>query len=140
MRQQRHDPCDPISQDRCPEVLVWEEVKLGKRGPGEARIRHTAVGLNFVDIYNRAGVYPTQWCERQALSSDRTAPKLSCKNPQALIGCEPTNANRMVGSHDESAPFAQRAPRGGQTRSRRADRRRQVRLDVPVAGAAYAGS
>jgi len=41
-----------------PEVLVWEEVKLGKPGPGEARIRHTAVGLNFVDVYNRAGVYP----------------------------------------------------------------------------------
>jgi hypothetical protein len=40
-----------------PEVLNWEEVKLGKPGPGEARIRHTAVGLNFVDIYNRAGVY-----------------------------------------------------------------------------------
>ena len=43
-----------------PEVLVWEEVKVGKPGPGEARIRHTAVGLNFVDIYNRAGVYPSQ--------------------------------------------------------------------------------
>ncbi|WP_050422435.1 quinone oxidoreductase family protein [Bradyrhizobium tropiciagri] len=40
-----------------PEVLKWEEIKLGKPGPGEARIRHTAVGLNFVDIYNRAGVY-----------------------------------------------------------------------------------
>jgi NADPH2:quinone reductase len=41
-----------------PEVLAWEEVKVGKPGAGEARIRHTAVGLNFVDIYNRAGVYP----------------------------------------------------------------------------------
>jgi NADPH2:quinone reductase len=41
-----------------PEVLVWEEVELGKPGPGEARIRHTAVGLNFVDIYNRSGLYP----------------------------------------------------------------------------------
>ena len=41
-----------------PEVLIWEEVKVGKPGAGEARIRHTAVGLNFVDIYNRAGVYP----------------------------------------------------------------------------------
>jgi NADPH2:quinone reductase len=29
-----------------PEVLSWEEVQLGKPGPGEARIRHTAVGLN----------------------------------------------------------------------------------------------
>ena len=40
-----------------PEVLVWEEVELGKPGPGEARIRHTAVGLNFVDIYYRSGLY-----------------------------------------------------------------------------------
>src|SRR5258705_13850416 len=43
-----------------PEVLVWEEVQVGKPGPGEARIRHTAVGLDFVDIYNRSGLYPAQ--------------------------------------------------------------------------------
>src|SRR6202000_2288352 len=43
-----------------PEVLVWEEVQVGKPGQGEARIRHTAVGLNFVDIYNRSGLYPGQ--------------------------------------------------------------------------------
>ncbi|WP_315838335.1 quinone oxidoreductase [Bradyrhizobium prioriisuperbiae] len=43
-----------------PEVLVWEQVEVGKPGPGEARIRHTAVGLNFVDIYNRSGLYPVQ--------------------------------------------------------------------------------
>src|SRR4249919_2230980 len=43
-----------------PEVLVWEEVQVGKPGQGEARIRHTAVGLNFVDIYNRSGLYPAQ--------------------------------------------------------------------------------
>jgi NADPH2:quinone reductase len=43
-----------------PEVLLWEEVEVDKPGPGEARIRHTAVGLNFVDIYNRKGVYPVQ--------------------------------------------------------------------------------
>jgi NADPH2:quinone reductase len=41
-----------------PEVLVWEEVQVGKPGPGEARIRHTAVGLNFIDIYHRTGLYP----------------------------------------------------------------------------------
>src|SRR5437667_8070024 len=43
-----------------PDVLVWEEVSVGKPGPGQARIRHTAVGLNFVDIYNRSGLYPVQ--------------------------------------------------------------------------------
>jgi NADPH:quinone reductase len=40
-----------------PEVLSWEEVGVGKPGPGEARIRQTAVGLNFIDTYNRSGVY-----------------------------------------------------------------------------------
>src|ERR1700704_3479185 len=43
-----------------PEVRVGEEAELGKPGPGEARIRHTAVGLNFVDIYYRLGLYPVQ--------------------------------------------------------------------------------
>jgi NADPH:quinone reductase len=41
-----------------PEVLVWEEVDVGKPGPGEARVRHTAVGLNYVEIYIRKGLYP----------------------------------------------------------------------------------
>jgi NADPH:quinone reductase len=41
-----------------PEVLVWEEVPVGKPGHGEVKVRHTAVGLNFVDVYNRMGVYP----------------------------------------------------------------------------------
>ncbi|HXR88174.1 MAG TPA: quinone oxidoreductase, partial [Stellaceae bacterium] len=41
-----------------PEVLSWEEVEIGKPGPGEARIRQTAVGLNFIDTYNRGGIYP----------------------------------------------------------------------------------
>ena len=41
-----------------PEVLVSEPVPIGKPGPGEARVRHTAVGVNFVDIYIRTGLYP----------------------------------------------------------------------------------
>ncbi len=43
-----------------PEVLVWENVEIGKPGPGQVRLRQTAVGLNYVDTYFRAGVYPTQ--------------------------------------------------------------------------------
>jgi NADPH2:quinone reductase len=40
-----------------PEVLSWEEVSVGEPGPGEARVRHTAIGLNFIDTYHRAGLY-----------------------------------------------------------------------------------
>ena len=42
-----------------PEVLQWEEVQVGKPGPGEARVRNTAVGLNYVDTYVRSGLYPS---------------------------------------------------------------------------------
>ncbi|MFE5285800.1 quinone oxidoreductase family protein [Nocardia sp. NPDC056611] len=41
-----------------PEVLRWEEVAVGAPGPGEVRIRHEAVGLNFADTYFRSGLYP----------------------------------------------------------------------------------
>ncbi|PBC77007.1 NADPH:quinone reductase-like Zn-dependent oxidoreductase [Streptomyces sp. TLI_235] len=41
-----------------PDVLRWEEVTVGDPGPGEVRIRHEAVGLNFADTYFRTGLYP----------------------------------------------------------------------------------
>ena len=41
-----------------PDVLRWEEVAVGSPGPGQARIRHEAIGLNFADTYFRTGFYP----------------------------------------------------------------------------------
>lgn len=41
-----------------PEVLRWKEVAVGDPAPGEARVRHEAVGLNFIDTYHRTGLYP----------------------------------------------------------------------------------
>jgi NADPH:quinone reductase len=43
-----------------PEVLQYEEVQVGEPGPGQVRIRHTAIGVNFVDTYQRSGLYPMQ--------------------------------------------------------------------------------
>lgn len=40
-----------------PEALVWEEGPLPRPGAGEALIRHTAIGLNFIDVYHRTGLY-----------------------------------------------------------------------------------
>ena len=40
-----------------PEVLAWDEVAVGEPGPGEARVRHTAVGVNYIDTYQRSGLY-----------------------------------------------------------------------------------
>ncbi len=41
-----------------PEVLRLDDVEVGQPGPGQARVRHTAIGLNFTDIYHRTGLYP----------------------------------------------------------------------------------
>ena len=41
-----------------PEVMKWEAVEIGEPGANEARVRHTAIGLNFIDVYFRSGLYP----------------------------------------------------------------------------------
>jgi NADPH:quinone reductase len=41
-----------------PEKLRWEEVEVGAPGPGQVRVRNTAVGLNYIDTYHRGGLYP----------------------------------------------------------------------------------
>ena len=43
-----------------PEVLSWQETEVPEPGPGQVRIRHTAIGINYIDIYHRSGVYPLQ--------------------------------------------------------------------------------
>jgi len=41
-----------------PDVLKWEEVEVGDPGPGQVKLRQEAVGLNYVDVYHRTGLYP----------------------------------------------------------------------------------
>jgi NADPH2:quinone reductase len=43
-----------------PEVMQYEEVQVADPGAGQVRIRHTAIGVNFVDVYQRSGLYPMQ--------------------------------------------------------------------------------
>jgi NADPH2:quinone reductase len=47
-----------IHEHGGPEVMLWEEIEESVPGPGEVRIRHTAIGLNFIDTYHRSGLYP----------------------------------------------------------------------------------
>jgi NADPH:quinone reductase len=47
-----------ITETGGPEVLRWEDVEVGEPGEGQARLRHTAVGVNFLDTYHRSGLYP----------------------------------------------------------------------------------
>jgi NADPH2:quinone reductase len=47
-----------IHETGGPEVMKWEDVRVGDPGPGQVRLNHTVVGLNFIDINHRMGTYP----------------------------------------------------------------------------------
>jgi NADPH2:quinone reductase len=47
-----------FSQTGGPDVLRWEDVDVGEPLEGQARVRHTAVGVNYIDTYHRSGLYP----------------------------------------------------------------------------------
>ena len=47
-----------VRQPGGPETLLWTGVEVADPGPGEVRLRQTAVGLNFIDVYHRTGLYP----------------------------------------------------------------------------------
>ena len=44
-----------------PDSMVWEDVEVGDPGPGQIRVKHTAVGLNYIDVYHRTGLYPLEY-------------------------------------------------------------------------------
>lgn len=46
-----------IHENGGPEAMRWEAVEVGAPGPGEVRLRHTAIGVNFIDVYFRTGLY-----------------------------------------------------------------------------------
>jgi len=47
-----------IHQTGGPEVLKWEEIQVGDPGPNQVRLKQTACGLNYIDVYGRTGLYP----------------------------------------------------------------------------------
>src|SRR5262245_14385723 len=49
-----------IHEHGGPEKMQWEEVQVGDPGPGQVRVRNTAIGLNYIDTYQRSGLYPMQ--------------------------------------------------------------------------------
>ncbi len=47
-----------IHETGGPEVLSWEEIEVGDPGQGQVRLRQSACGLNYIDVYGRSGMYP----------------------------------------------------------------------------------
>ncbi len=47
-----------INNTGGPEVMQWSGIEVGAPGAGQVRLKHTAVGLNYIDVYHRTGLYP----------------------------------------------------------------------------------
>jgi len=83
-----------------PEVLAWSDLPDRAPGPGEALVRHTAIGVNFIDIYYRSGLYP--WPETPLIPGAEAAGVIEALGPgatglhvgQAVAYVIPTGAYR----------------------------------------------
>ncbi len=85
-----------------PEVLQWEEVGLGEPGPGEARVRHAAVGLNFIDTYHRSGLYPVPLPSGIGLEGAGTVEALGPGVAHLQVGDRVAYAGGPLGAYSEA--------------------------------------
>ncbi|MCP1500968.1 acyl-CoA synthetase (AMP-forming)/AMP-acid ligase II [Pseudomonas migulae] len=72
-----------------PEVLRYEEVEVGDPGPGQVRLRHVAVGLNYADTYFRNGTYPIPMPNGMGVEASGVVQAIGGERPMALVVCEP---------------------------------------------------
>jgi NADPH:quinone reductase len=85
-----------------PEVLSWDEVTVGKPGPGEALIRQTAVGLNFIDTYNRGGIYPVPMPSVLGNEAAGVIEELGSGVTDLKVGDRVAYGNAPIGSYAEA--------------------------------------
>ena len=84
-----------------PEVLQWGDVTVGDPGPGEARVRHHAVGLNYTDVYYRMGLYPLPYPSGLGLEASGTVEAVGAGVGNVKPGDRVAYANPPVGAYCE---------------------------------------
>lgn len=89
-----------------PEVLQWEPVEVGEPGPNEVRVRHSAIGLNFIDVYERTGLYSVQF---PAILGKEAAGVIEAVGPrvkQFAVGQRVAYAASASGAYSQSRVMA----------------------------------
>src|SRR5574343_1577639 len=84
-----------------PEVLQWEAVDVPPPAPGEVRVRHAAVGLNFIDTYHRTGLYPLPLPAGIGLEGAGTVEALGEGVSELQVGDRVAYAGGPVGAYAE---------------------------------------
>ena len=91
-----------IERQGGPEVLQWQQVELGAPGPGEVLVRHGAVGVNFIDIYHRSGLYPLQLPSGLGLEGAGTVEAVGAGATRFRVGDRVAYCSGPVGAYAEA--------------------------------------
>ncbi|MEH6527924.1 MAG: quinone oxidoreductase [Sneathiella sp.] len=85
-----------------PEVMKWEDVEVGAPGAGEVRIRHNAVGLNYIDVYFRTGLYPAPLPNGLGMEGAGVIEELGDGVVGLSVGDRVAYAGRPIGAYAEA--------------------------------------
>jgi NADPH2:quinone reductase len=85
-----------------PEVMKWEAVEVGAPGPKEIRIRHTAVGLNFIDTYHRSGLYKLPLPSIIGREGAGVVEAVGAEVSELAVGDRVAYASAPIGSYSEA--------------------------------------
>lgn len=89
-----------IHETGGPEKMLWEEVEAGSPGPGQVLVRNSAVGLNFIDVYHRVGLYPNALPLTLGMEGAGVVEALGSKVKEFKVGDRVAYAN-PIGSYAE---------------------------------------
>lgn len=90
-----------LHQTGGPEVLRWEEIDVPPPAAGEARVRHEAVGLNFIDTYHRTGLYPLPLPSGIGLEAAGVVEAVGAGVSEVQVGDRVAYAGGPVGAYAE---------------------------------------
>ena len=85
-----------------PEVLEWQSIEVGKPGPGEVRLRHTAIGLNYIDTYHRSGLYPLALPSGLGIEAAGVIEEVGAKVKELKVGDRVAYAGGPVGAYAQA--------------------------------------
>jgi NADPH2:quinone reductase len=91
-----------IDQQGGPEQLKLVDVVVGDPGPGEIRIRHKAIGLNFIDVYQRSGLYPFAMPLRLGMEASGVVEAVGAGVTHLRAGDRAAYASQPPGSYSEA--------------------------------------
>lgn len=84
-----------------PDVLRWDDVDVGQPGPTEVTVRHGAVGLNYIDVYHRTGLYPLPLPSGLGLEAAGAVTAVGADVTDLAVGDRVAYASPPVGAYAE---------------------------------------